>query len=597
MNTLGLKNNKILIFCLLCFTIASCPLIASAATGSLGEMNWGKLVMGLLGGLAIFLYGMERMSDALKIVAGERMKEILAAFTNNRIMGVITGTVTTAIIQSSSVTTVLLVGFVTAGLMSLAQTIGVIFGANIGTTITAQIIAFKVTKYALALVTIGFCMFFFSGKEKVKQYGYMIMGLGLVFYGMAIMSGSMKPLRSYQPFLDLMLQMSNPFLGILVGAAFTALVQSSSATTGVVIVMAMQGLISLEAGIALAFGANIGTCVTAGLASIGKTREAVRVFVVHTVFNVVGVLVIGLFIPPFAELIRAISPEASMGLSGQEILAAEVPRQIANAHTIFNVAMAIIFLPFTTYLARFANWIVPDRAVDLAAEDRVETRYMHDILLKTPPLALDAARSETQRMGERVAAMCSYIMPALFGGSREELQKIREMDEKVDILHGNIVTYLGNISKNSMGKVQSADLIDQLAAVNDLERIGDIIQDDLYKLGLKRIEKQVTVSEDTRKVLTALSDVAFYGVKIALEAMEDLDPTKAEKVLQMDNDFQTLVREAEKHQASRLIVDEDKRLAAYSLEIDMIDKLKRVFQLTRRMARTVNNLANGKIPA
>ena len=238
--------------------LACTPAIAAVATA--GEIDWPFMGMNLLGGLALFLFRMEQMADSLKAVAGERMKIVLAKLTTNRFMGAATGAFVTAVIQSSSVTTVLVVGFITAGLMSMAQSIGVIMGANIGTTITAQIVAFKVTKFALLMIAAGFGMLFFSKQEKIKQYGGMLMGLGLVFFGMSVMSDAMSPLRSYQPFLDLMARMENPLIGILVAAGFTALVQSSSATTGIVIVMATQGFITLEAGIALAFGANIGTC-------------------------------------------------------------------------------------------------------------------------------------------------------------------------------------------------------------------------------------------------------------------------------------------------------------------------------------------------
>jgi len=246
----------------------------------------------LAGGLAIFLYGMDKMADALKMVAGDRMRDILGRLTTNRFMGVLTGAGVTAVIQSSSVTTVMLVSFVAADLMSLTQAIGVIFGANIGTTITAQIIAFKVTKWALLLVAVGFVMEFVGKKEKIRTYGSLIMGLGLIFFGLAVMSAGMKPLRTYEPFIDLMQNVSNPAVGILIALIFTALVQSSSATTDVIIALATQGLITLEAGIALAFGANIGTCVTAGLAAIGKPREAVRVAVAHVTFNIAGVLLV-----------------------------------------------------------------------------------------------------------------------------------------------------------------------------------------------------------------------------------------------------------------------------------------------------------------
>lgn len=228
--------------------------------------------MHLFGGIALFLFGMEQMAGGLKSAAGNKMKDILARFTTHRVKAALTGCVTTAIIQSSSVTTVLVVGFVSAGLMTLTQSVGVIMGANVGTTFTAQIVAFKVGKAALLLVALGFAMLFVGKRDAVKQSGNIVMGLGLVFLGMDIMSDAMEPLRSYQPFIDVMARMENPVLGILVGAVFTAMVQSSSATTGIVIALASQGLLEFPAGIALIFGANIGTCFTAWLAALGKSR-------------------------------------------------------------------------------------------------------------------------------------------------------------------------------------------------------------------------------------------------------------------------------------------------------------------------------------
>ena len=286
-------------------------------------MDWWTMGMTLLGGLALFLFGMEQMAGSLKAVAGDSMKRVLAALTKSRLMGLITGAFVTAIIQSSSVTTVMLVGFVTANLMSLSQAIGIILGADIGTTITAQIVAFKVTKYALVLIAVGFFLIFTGKKERTKQYGQLIMGLGLIFFGMGMMSEAMAPLRTYTPFIELMQNVSNPLIGILVATLFTGLIQSSSATMGVIIALALQGLVSLEAGIALALGANIGTCVTAGLAAIGKPREAIRVAVAHVAFKIVGVLLIVWFIPPFAELVRYISPVAGPEVTGLDKLAEE----------------------------------------------------------------------------------------------------------------------------------------------------------------------------------------------------------------------------------------------------------------------------------
>ena len=319
------------------------PVTAFGADDVLAPAAVGQMIVRLLGGLALFLFGIEQMTESLKVVAGERMRVVLGRLTSNRYMGALTGAFVTAIIQSSSVTTVLVVGFTTAGLMSFAQSIGVIMGANIGTTVTAQIVAFKVTKAAMLMIAVGFGFLFFSKKGNLKHYGGIVMGLGLVFFGMSIMSEAMQPLRTFQPFLDLMVSMEHPLVGILVAAAFTALIQSSSATTAIVIVMAGQGFITLPAGIALAFGANIGTCVTALLAAIGKPREALRAAVTHVLFNFAGVLIWIAFVDQLAEVVTAISP-THKDLYGAQRLAAEAPRQIANAHTIFNVASTFIFI-------------------------------------------------------------------------------------------------------------------------------------------------------------------------------------------------------------------------------------------------------------
>ena len=394
------------------------------------------LLMGLFGGLALFLYGMDQMSQSLEEVAGDRMKAILSRLTSNRLMGALTGAFVTAVIQSSSVTTVLVVGFITAGLMSLSQSIGIILGANIGTTITAQIIAFKVTKFALLMVAVGFGMLFFGRRERLRQYGTGLMGLGLVFFGMGVMGDAMSPLRTYEPFLAWMARLETPAIGIVAGALFTALVQSSSATAGIVIVLASQGLISLAAGIAVIFGANIGTCITALLASIGKPREAVRASVVHVLFNVIGVLIWLPFIDQLAALVTQVSPVAQ-DLTGTAKLAAETPRQIANSHTVFNVANTLIFLPFTGLLAGLVERLVPDRPEKEGF--RVRAKYLDEELLSTPSLALDRARLEILHLGDYVMEMMRRILPAMLIGERAELEEIAEMDDRVDRLHGQIV--------------------------------------------------------------------------------------------------------------------------------------------------------------
>ncbi len=563
--------------------LAATPALA-AATATGNDIDWFNIGMSLLGGLALFLFGMEQMADSLKAVAGERMKVILAKLTVNRFMGAITGAFVTAIIQSSSVTTVLVVGFITAGLMSMAQSVGVIMGANIGTTITAQIVAFKVTKYALLMVAVGFGMLFSSKQEKIKQYGGILMGLGLVFFGMSVMSDAMSPLRSYQPFLDLMATMENPLYGILVAAVFTGLIQSSSATTGIVIVMATQGFITLEAGIALAFGANIGTCITAMLAAIGKPREAVRAAVVHVLFNVFGVLVwIGL-IPYLADFVTWFSPSHAE-LEGTDKLASEAPRQIANAHTVFNIANTIIFIGFTSQFARLVEWLVPDKPIEEIILAR--PKYLDEELLETPSLALDRVRLEIGHMGERVREMLDGILPAIVNADRKLLKNIADIDDEVDNLHGHIVTYLGRIGQKALTEQQTQVHTQLMAATNDLENIGDVIETDLVYLGNEGIDKRVTISKETREVLRKLHDIITSTAELAIDAVMENDAQSALEVIAMKADINRLMESAAMHESRRLVVEAPNRLAAYTMEIDIIEKLKRIYYFSKRMAKTV----------
>jgi phosphate:Na+ symporter len=552
------------------------------ATNGEQLMDWGTMGMQLLGGLALFLFGIEQMAEALKVVAGERMKLILARLTTNRFTGALTGAFFTAIIQSSSVTTVLVVGFITAGLMSMSQSIGIIMGANIGTTITAQIIAFKITKAALLMVAGGFGMLFFSKQEKIQHYGQAIMGLGLLFFGMTIMSDAMTPLRDYQPFLDLMMRMENPLIGILVAAFFTSLIQSSSAATGIVIVLASQGFITLPAGIALAFGSNIGTCVTALLAAIGKPREAIRAAVVHVLFNTFGVLIWLGFIDHLASVVTLISPSHET-LSGTARLAAETPRQLANAHTLFNLANTLIFIGLTSQFARLVEWLVPDKP--LAEVTIISPKYLDDALLDTPALALDRVRLEIGHMGQHVTEMLEKIMPAMISGSAATLKRIAKMDDEVDTLHGQVITYLGNISKNPLTEDQTHKLINLMAAANNLENMGDIIELDMVELGHRRIAEDVTISPETRQILNNLHTVILEATGRTQASIVEDDQEAAREVIALKDEIHRLTDAAALHQARRLVAKEPKRLPAYTIEMDIIEKQKRIFYLARRTAK------------
>ena len=413
----------------------------------------------------------------------------------------------------------------------------------------------------------------------------MVMGLGMIFFGMGVMKDAMEPLRTYQPFIDLMANMSNPILGILVAAFFTALVQSSSASMGVVIVLAMQGLITLEAGISLALGANIGTCVTAGLASLGKPREAVRVAVCHVLFKIIGVLIMLPLIGPFAKFVVFISPSPAEGLTGLQAAAAVLPRQVANAHTLFNIGIGVLFLPFVTYFARFVFWLVPDKP--LPEVEEIQPKYLSEMLLHTPSLALDAARHEIKRMGKRVDLMNTAMMPAVLTGNKESLLAVREMDEEVDVLYKHIVNYLAEVSKLQLNEYQTQKMMKLMAAVNDLEHIGDLIEVSLVDLGERRIEKGFKISEATQKVINTVYHVVSDSLKAAVRAVVEEDKDFAMRVISMKSDMNRLVEQADLHQAQRLVSEDSGKFEAYSVEVDIIEKLKRIYYHAKRMAKTV----------
>ena len=558
---------------------------ALAADPAAGEPEWLGMAFRLMGGLALFLFGMEQMAENLKAAAGHQMKLLLAKLTTNRVMAACTGAVVTAVIQSSSVTTVLVVGFVSAGLMSLSQSIGIIMGANVGTTITAQIVAFKVTEAALPMIALGFALLFFSREERAKQTGGLIMGLGLVFYGMSVMGDAMAPLRSYPPFLELMRRMESPFSGILVAAAFTALVQSSSATTGIVIVMASQGFITLPAGIAMALGANIGTCVTALLASIGKTREAMRAAAVHVIFNIAGVALWLGFIGTLAELSVLMSPVAE-GVAGVAKLAAETPRQIANANTIFNLANTILFLGLTGPVALLVERLIPERTEE-AETLLIRPKFLDDELLNTPALALDRVRFEAGHMGDHVKSMLAGIGPALVQRDQAALQSIRKTDDKVDLLRDHVATYLSRLGKAPLTDAESRDFVMLMSNTEDIEAVGDVIETDLVTLGNRLIEQNITPSETTRQIMAELygATVAAFGQSLA--AVRNNDQRAAQDVVARKDEINQMVERALEHQARRLVAEEADRLTHHRVEMEIIDKMKRIYTLSKRIARRV----------
>jgi phosphate:Na+ symporter len=455
-------------------------------------------------------------------------------------------------------------------------------GANVGTTITAQIVAFKVEEAALVMIAAGFAMMFLSKKESVQQYGNMLMGLGLIFFGMGIMSDGMSPLRSYEPFIQLMGSMERPLFGILVAAAFTALVQSSSATTGIVIVMASQGFISLPAGIALAFGANIGTCITAILSSLGKPTEARRAAMVHVIFNVAGVLLWIAFIPQLANLVTQISPVAE-GLSGTAKLAAEVPRQIANAHTIFNIANTLIFIGFTTQFARIVERLVPEKAEEEKAI--IKPKYLDDDLIETPSLALDMVRLELGRLASITDDMLRDIKAAFQQREGNKFDQIARMDDQVDILHADITAYLRKLSVQNLTEQENDDLLVYLRANDDLERIGDVIETNLVEMGQDVIRSGVTENETSRVILESLYEQVRRALGAVRAIVVERDEIAAQDILHMKDDIDRFVLQALQVQAQRLKVEGTDNIDITKFENELIDSMKRIYSLARQIAR------------
>jgi phosphate:Na+ symporter len=540
------------------------------------------MTIGLLGGLAVFLFGMDQMTVALKEAAGARMKTLLARMTKNRFRAILAGAFTTAVIQSSSVTTVLTVGFVQSGLMSLQQAIGVVMGASIGTTVTAQIIAFKVTNLALVAVAVGFVMYSMARRDLVRRYGTMLLGLGLVFLGMNLMGEAMAPLRDWPPFIQAMQIYGSPIPALLIGGLFTALVQSSSATTGIIIVLASQGLIPLETGLALALGANLGTTITAMLAAIGKRAEAVQTALAYLIFKLVSSLGWLLLLLPLADAMRLLSP-AYPELDGVARLAAETPRQIANGFMLLNVLNAAVFIWFSGPLAKLVQWLAPGRPQPVSEVE--QPKYLDDALLDTPDLALDRVRMELGHLGETVLRLLGRGPALVFDGTTERINEIPKLDSDVDHLHDAIIGYLGRLSRRPLNAAQTETLHDYMAAAGYFESMGDIVEMNLTHAARVRLASDLSVSPQTREVIGRLWDKVMWSTSQATRAVASASMEAASAVIESKRDMKLLAREAELHLARRVSAPEAHRMSLFRIESDLVEAAKRVHYFARRIAK------------
>ncbi|MEA3278768.1 MAG: Na/Pi cotransporter family protein [Pseudomonadota bacterium] len=548
--------------------------------------DWLQLFLGLFGGLALFLGGLQLLSEGMTKAAGQTMRTVLAKLTTNRFKGALTGAFVTGVLNSSTVTTLLVVGFISGGMMTLSQSVGVIMGANIGSTVTAQLLAFNLSAYSLGPVAIGFFMLFTAKREKVKYYGMMIMGIGLVFYGMGLMSDAMTPLRSYDPFLEILKGLENPLAGIIAGAIFTAIVQSSAATVGIAIAMASEGLLALPAGIALALGANIGTAVTTAFMGIlsAKSTEAVRASVVHVVFNILGTLIWLPFIWLLVEMAVWISP-SSPELDGMARAASEVPRQIANANTLFNVINTLLFIGFTNWFAKLAERIVPERMP--TAGVIVEPEFLDKAALAAPSVALQQVRLELGRVGTITLGMLRDVMPVLKDRDRERLDDIARRDDEVDILEAEILNYLGKIRGGLLTEQESLEFQGLMMATDNLESLADVIETDIVVLAHKAADIDSVSGEETRRMLVDFYTTVVESVELAVRAIRDSDQRAAESVLMMKDDIREQSELLLARKAERLTADDLDYLALVRLEMSFVDQMRRIYTLAKRIAKVV----------
>ena len=559
---------------------------AAEVDDAVNEPDWLQVGLGLFGGLALFLAGLQLLSEGMKKAAGQTMTRILAELTTNRFKGALTGAFVTGVLNSSTVTTLLVVGFISGGMMTLAQSVGVIMGANIGSTVTAQLLAFNLSAYSLGPVAIGFFMLFTAKREKVKHYGMMVMGIGLVFYGMGLMSSAMTPLRSFEPFLEILKSLENPIAGIIAGAVFTAIVQSSAATVGIAIAMASEGLLALPAGIALALGANIGTAVTTALMGVlsSKSTEATQASVVHVAFNVLGVLIWLPLIWLLVDIAIWISP-TSPELQGGTRAAMEVPRQIANANTFFNVINTVVFIGFTGLFARFAQWLVPERAPKEGV--LIEPEFLDEGVLSVPTAALQQVRLEVARMGGIAVDMLRDLGPALKDGDQTRLEEIARRDDQIDILEAEIFKYLGRIREGMLTEQESAQFQGLMTATDNIENLADIVETDILVLARKAADISASSGEETRLMFMELHTTIVNSVQLAVDAVRDNDQRAAESVLMLKDKVREQTERLLARKAERLTAQDPDYIELVRLQMAFVDQLRRIYTLAKRVAKVV----------
>ena len=530
------------------------------------------IAIGIMGGLGLFLYGMNLMGDGLQKSAGSKLKRIIELLTSNVIMGVLVGMVVTMVIQSSSATTVMVVGFVNAGIMSLTQAIGVIMGANIGTTITAQLVSLDVDFLAPVALGIGIVIYMFSNKPKHKNIAEILIGFGILFTGMDFMKEAVKPLAGYQGFTDMLLSFGHhPILGVLMGFAITAIVQSSSASMGMLIALASQGLIPITAALPILYGENIGTCVTSLISSIGASRNARRAAIMHLIFNVLGSMIFMFILSkPIVAIVTAIDPT-------------DAARQIANAHTLFNILNVIVLLPFNKLIVKLALKLVPETKGE--QDDDKVVKYIDDRMIETPSIALANIVKETLRMGEKSKESLNAAMDGIVDKSKEKIELSFKREKLINELQKSILNYLLKLSKASLNE-DSRETVDALFnTVNDIERIGDHAEN-IAELAKDIVDLEISFSDVGIGELKDMYNKVVSTYTYALEAMRTSNVELACKVIKMEEQVDMMEKSCRANHMNRL------NSSSCSIEsgviyLDIISNLERVSDHAVNIAQQV----------
>ena len=534
-------------------------------------MDWGEYIqiaIVTVGGLGLFLLGIQMLAAGMQNAAGDRLRRILEVLTNNPIAGFFTGLLMTTLIQSSGATTVMVVGFANAGLISLSQGISVIVGANVGTTVTAQIISFNIQTIAFPAIGLGGLIVFFTRRRQYRYLGEAVLGMGLLFLGITTMSTGLSPLKELAAFKTLLMQFSSfPLLGVLGGAIFTAVLQSSSAFTGVIIAISMEGMTTLDQALPLILGSNIGTCVIAFIASAGTNLTARRAAVAHLLFNLIGVLLCLVVLNPFTGLVLK--------------TATSVTRQVANAHSIFNVLNSVLFLAVLPYFTRLVSLIVPGEEISI----EIGPTYLDKRMLPTPAAAIGGAKKELLRMAMIASEMIGDALDIFVKNDLKKVAHVEQMEELLDGMEKSINIFVAELSQNPLTEAQSKITSSFMSAANDLERIGDHANN-IKQLAELKVEDRLPFSGQALEELRQLYEQVDVMLKRAIQSFEVESKQLARLVMVEDDQIDLMEKVLRKAHIERI---NTKRCFPPSgvIYLDVLSNLERIADHATNIAQLV----------